>query len=317
LRQTIRTVQQGTKDSSVQTNETKTKMKSVKTQCLEPTHCNKCIQKPALIKITKRNRFMTHSKSNNTDLSFSPFEKVVFSTAHKPSTSTPVKDFDLDLSFETPEKQCKEELEDQSYVNDSEDQEDESEKEFDCNETIVNNDLIAEPKFLVFWSCLLSLFTYCKICFQRNVVDKVTFKGTLLTIKTICANDHEFEWKSQPEIKNTAAGNILLSGAILYSGSTFARVTELLKMINVVHFSSSRIFEIQKTFLFPALNKLYNTYRTDLYKDCLNSTENHFSGDGRCDSPGYSAKYGTYSLMNTVTNKHRFSSRTCENSRQF
>ena len=24
--------------------------------------------------------------------------------------------------------------------------------------------------------------------------------------------------------------------------------------------------------------------------------------DGRCDSPGYSAKYGTYSLMHTATN---------------
>jgi len=74
-------------------------------------------------------------------------------------------------------------------------------------------------------------------------------------------------------------------------------------MINVVHLSRSRFFVIQKTLLFPALNKFYKNSRIELYNDCLKSHSNHFSGDGRCDSPGYSAKYGTYSLMNTETNK--------------
>jgi len=149
----------------------------------------------------------------------------------------------------------------------------------------------------------MTLFELCSKCFKRNFISSVTFKGTLLTIKTNCINNHIFEWRSQPLIKNTGAGNILLSAAKLYSGNTFARITEMLKMINVVHISRSRFFEIQKTLLFPAMNKYYKNSRVQLYDECLKSPINHFSGDGRCDSPGYSAKYGTYSLMNTETNK--------------
>ena len=33
----------------------------------------------------------------------------------------------------------------------------------------------------------------------------------------------------------------------------------------------------------------------------LRGEQLHLSGDGRCDSPGYSAKYGTYSLMDSTT----------------
>ena len=42
--------------------------------------------------------------------------------------------------------------------------------------------------------------------------------------------------------------------------------------------------------------------RDEIYEGCSNAVTNHFSRDGRCDSPGYSAKYGTYSLMNIETN---------------
>ena len=98
-------------------------------------------------------------------------------------------------------------------------------------------------------------------------------------------------------------GNILLSAAILYSGNTFARISEMFKMINIIHFSSSRFFQVQKRFLFPTLNKIYKDSRKTLHESCITSSINHFSGDGRCDSPGYSAKYGTYSLMNASTNK--------------
>ena len=138
---------------------------------------------------------------------------------------------------------------------------------------------------------------------QSCFIDNVSVKGTLLSIKTICIRNHEIVWKSQPEIKRNAAGNVLLSAAILYSANTFARISEMLKMINVIHFSSSQFFINQKNFLFPTLNTFYKNTRKDLYVSCINENVSHFSGDGRCDSPGYSAKYGTYSLVNTSTNK--------------
>ena len=33
----------------------------------------------------------------------------------------------------------------------------------------------------------------------------------------------------------------------------------------------------------------------------LRGNQLHLFGDGRCDSPGYSAKYGTYTLIDSAT----------------
>ena len=73
-------------------------------------------------------------------------------------------------------------------------------------------------------------------------------------------------------------------------------------MIDIAYISKARFFEIQKTLLFPVVNRFYKMLRDEIYEGCSNAVTNHFSGDGRCDSPGYSAKYGTYSLMNTEMN---------------
>ena len=73
-------------------------------------------------------------------------------------------------------------------------------------------------------------------------------------------------------------------------------------MINIACISKARFFEIQKKLLFPVVNQFYKMLRDEIYEGCLNAVTNHFSGDGRCDSPDYSTKYGTYSLMNTEMN---------------
>ena len=73
-------------------------------------------------------------------------------------------------------------------------------------------------------------------------------------------------------------------------------------MINIACISKARFFEIQKTLLFPVVNRFYKMLRDEIYEGCSNAVTNHVSGHGRYDSPGSSAKYGTYSLMNTETN---------------
>ena len=73
-------------------------------------------------------------------------------------------------------------------------------------------------------------------------------------------------------------------------------------MINIACISKARFFEIQKALIFSVVNRCYKMLRDEIYEGCSNVVTNHFSGDGRCDSPGYSAKHGTYSLMNTETN---------------
>lgn len=291
------------KDAAVQTK-VNTKSKSTQYNGV------KCIKKPDLINVPKRTPIMHFSKGCNTDISFKPFDHVNMYVSNDANfQSTPVKGDYSDCSFDTPGIDA--ESNDHVYSNDSQTSDKDSDDNSfdDANEeslfitTNAEKNYVAEPKFLVFWSCLFPLFELCSKCFQKNSVTNVHFKGTLLTVKTLCKNRHAWEWRSQPRLNGTGVGNILLSAAILYSGNTFGRITELLQMINVVHFSRTYFFTIQKSVLFPTVNKFYKSVRQTLYDQYTTLPTNDFTGDGRSDSPGYSAKYGTYSLMHTGSNK--------------
>ena len=63
-------------------------------------------------------------------------------------------------------------------------------------------------------------------------------------------------------LKGMAAGNLLLASAILLSGATYTKIASLSEL------------EIEDLWL---------------------------SGDGRCDSPGHSAKYGTYTMIDQLS----------------
>ena len=186
-----------------------------------------------------------------------------------------------------------EETSESDYSSDASQQSDES----------FENNFLKEPKYLVFWSSLLLLFRYCFTCKEKTKITSVRTRGTLLVVTMKCHNKHIHTWRSQPMVNNTGAGNILLSGAILYTGNTFKRISEMFDSINIPHFSRTLFYSIQKTLLFPTLNSFYKRYRSKIINICTTREENNFIGDGRSDLPGYSAKYGTYSLMSTDLNK--------------
>ena len=51
--------------------------------------------------------------------------------------------------------------------------------------------------------------------------------------------------------------------------------------------------------MYPVVHTTY--IRQEAVVEYLRDNQLHLSGDGRCDSPGYSAKYATYSLMDSDT----------------
>ena len=60
----------------------------------------------------------------------------------------------------------------------------------------------------------------------------------------------------------------------------------------------------QKKYLHTAVQRTYQQQQSTLLNNIkAEGRELIVGGDGRCDSPGHSAKYGTYSLMDAEQNK--------------
>ena len=286
---------------------------SVKTQ-FDPKYCinQESFQSPPQLLKVKIPVHKVREKSCNTNLSFSPHARVIMTEEIETETETDESEYEtLEMEdFYTPSNSSDS---DQS----SSDNEDLSDS--DMTATYCNNaSPLTEPKFIVFWSCLMLLFRFCFTCFQKTTVTSIKTKGSLLIVTMRCAKSHTHKWYSQPIINRIGAGNVILSAAILYSGNTFMRISEMFSSVNLVHFSRTLFYNIQKTLLYPTLNSVYKLYRSEVIKQCIDAPQSNFIGDGRCDSPGYSAKYGTYTLMDSNINKivdfHVVSVGTVENS---
>ena len=164
-----------------------------------------------------------------------------------------------------------------------------------------NTQCVTERKYIVFESCLLSLFTYCHICGKANRVETQS-RGTLLAVTATCPDDHTQKWSSQSLLGSSGAGNILLAAAILYSGTTYSSFAHLARVCGLAIMSERVFYSIQKSVLVPTVNSLWLDHQATVLEFLKGMPSPlKLSGDGRCDSPGYSAKYCTYSVMEQTT----------------
>ena len=174
-------------------------------------------------------------------------------------------------------------------------------------ETLVN-----EKKFMVFESAIRQLVNWvrCNTCNESlEVDDELPFgrvKGSMLTLKLECINGHEWVWNSQPLLgkgrDEVPAGNLLASAAMLYSGASYSKVAHMASFMNLEFISQSTMNNHQRDYLFPVVHETWYHEQHTLW-DSLVGKQVKLSGDGRCDSPGYSAKYCTYVMMDMDTGK--------------
>ena len=92
-----------------------------------------------------------------------------------------------------------------------------------------------ERKFIVFESQLMLLMKRCRVC-GLDMELKTSIRGTLLVVSGICPDGHVLDWQSQPMVRGMAAGNLLLSAAILLCGLTFTGIANLADVFNLVMF---------------------------------------------------------------------------------
>ena len=101
------------------------------------------------------------------------------------------------------------------------------------NHDIVYEKMCSSPKNIVLEEELLKLFGRCLECGDEVLEKELLEKGGALKVTTLCKNSHSKEWVSQPLVNRAAARNELLSGAILFTGNTFSRVSEVASAINL------------------------------------------------------------------------------------
>ena len=160
-------------------------------------------------------------------------------------------------------------------------------------------DPLNDTKLIVFWSTLLPL-CFCLVCRASAHITHTYCKDCAIVVTLFCTSNHETTWCSMPKINGMCAANLLIP---LFTGATYSRFNEICDAFGLKCLGKTLYNSIQKKYLFPYIHKIYKTFRDIHIDDITEQGGIDVSGDARCDSPGYSAKYSTCSIMDTVSNQ--------------
>ena len=163
-----------------------------------------------------------------------------------------------------------------------------------------------EPKFIVFQSMLVALFSlFCFKCGEKKPLVEFVKYGTMVKVIQSCRKcKRKFIWSSQPLVLGQIpAGNILLSFATLTAGASISKVLLLFQHMGVCCYHARTFFKHQKKFLFPTIIRCWDQSRENMLATLRNMNNLSWSGDGRFDSMGHNAEYGVYSMFNSSISK--------------
>ncbi|XP_078695648.1 uncharacterized protein LOC144924408 isoform X1 [Branchiostoma floridae x Branchiostoma belcheri] len=162
-----------------------------------------------------------------------------------------------------------------------------------------------ERKYLVFHSALLQLFSLCLLCGSGKQKLRLETIGSFLSITQICTLcEHVRTWSSQPFICNTPAGNLLISAAVLFAGAIPQQALNVFACLRLHCISARTFFRHQRMTLHLAIKNVWSRKQEGMFAALHEGGQALIlGGDGRADSPGHSAKYGSYTLMDLRTKK--------------
>ena len=161
-----------------------------------------------------------------------------------------------------------------------------------------------ERKYIVFESKLQELFANCPIC-HENGSTTLQEQGTLVQVTFTCRGcGHSTNWSSQPCLNRMPVGNLLLSAAILFTGSLVTKTFRLFDAMNLARMSQLAFYKHQKNYLQPIVLNKWKTQQKDMLIE-LSHLEGGLviAGDGRSDSPGHCAKYGGFNTIECRLNR--------------
>ncbi|KAG7513654.1 hypothetical protein JOB18_013274 [Solea senegalensis] len=160
-------------------------------------------------------------------------------------------------------------------------------------------------KYLVYEDCLLELFKSCPICSSVCTVQSYT-KGTFISVTQKCLYPtclYTRQWKSQPLLGSTPAGNLHLSAAVVYTGSSFVQTKRVLNSMHLRTFSRKMHQNHVDNYILPSVLHRWRSHQTSLLQELKQGPTVTLGGDIRANIPGRCSKYGSYSMMDLNSNK--------------
>ena len=161
-----------------------------------------------------------------------------------------------------------------------------------------------EKKFIVFESCLDLLFENCNLCNKKNSIRKKVI-GTGLAVTTMCYTcGNKSNWSSQPMSGAMPYGNLILSAAIMFCGASPVKCLRALDFAGIENISISTYNKIQSSYLTPGILQVWKRQQESSIQTIQQSDRQiRLAGDARCCTPGHTAKFASYSMLDLDTGK--------------
>ncbi|RXN16500.1 hypothetical protein ROHU_027486 [Labeo rohita] len=159
-----------------------------------------------------------------------------------------------------------------------------------------------DTKYIVFENCLLELFETCPVC-SRACDIQPRSNGTFVAIDQRCPHCEYFrQWKSQPCVGSTPVGNLQLSASLYFTGASFFQIKKVFESMHLKMFKHRTFRRHASMYLEPLIIHKWKKEQEDLVKNLCEADKVIIGGKMRADSPGHSAKYGSYTTMDLQNN---------------
>ncbi len=125
-----------------------------------------------------------------------------------------------------------------------------------------------------------------------------------IKLEWFCTKKHRGYWYSSPFYAAGLAVNYIVDTALLMSGGQITQFKRMCSYLNLGKPSVTSFYRNQRLYVLPTVEQGFNEMRTNIMQNLRDKgSEVIVCGDGRMDSPGFSATKGSYTIMEYGTNQ--------------
>lgn len=144
------------------------------------------------------------------------------------------------------------------------------------------------------------------LCTGQCAVASWKADGGVLKITWECSNGHSGVWSSSKVLckkkeQYVYSNTMMIAAGIFITGNSYEKFSLLCKFLGLASVSRSTFMRIQKMYVIPEIERFWKDMKASIWK-IFNGESTILCGDGRNDSPGHSAKYCVYVLMEQFVN---------------